>query len=121
MSNWDVYKAEVESGALSWGILHTEKFLRENVMLFEGRNGDFETLKLLITHLTSEDDDIKSIACFDVGEFARHYPSGRAIAKRLGAKDIVMKLIDHESSEVQQQALSCVSKIMVQKWEYVQG
>lgn len=120
MSSWDLYEAEVESGMLVWGILHTEKFMKENITRFEGKNSDFYQLKTLITLLSHVDDDVKAIACFDIGEFARHYPSGRNIAKRLGAKDIVMTLIDHENLEVQQQALSCISKILVQNWQYVQ-
>uniref|UniRef100_A0A7S2KYT8 ATPase V1 complex subunit H C-terminal domain-containing protein n=1 Tax=Leptocylindrus danicus TaxID=163516 RepID=A0A7S2KYT8_9STRA len=119
MSRWDVYKAEVESGHLTWSVLHSEKFVKENVKSFEGPNGDFSILKILVTLLSQDDEDVVAIACFDIGEFVRHYPSGRAIAKRLGAKDIVMKLINHENAEVAQQALSCISKILVQNWKFV--
>lgn len=67
--------------------------------------------------LSSKDDDVAAIACYDIGEFVRHYPNGRAIAKRLGAKELVMPLIEHENVDVQSRALQCVSKIMVQNWE----
>jgi len=73
----------------------------------------------LISLLAHHDDDVKVIASFDIGELARHYPNGRSITKRLGAKDFVMSLIEHENCDVQQQALSFISKIMVQNWEYV--
>jgi len=119
MSTWDLYAAEVESGALSWGILHTEKFFRENARRMEGPNGNFSILKLLILHAGSMDDDICAIACFDLGEFVRHYPNGRSIAKKLGAKEVAMKLIEHDSMEVQRHALQCVSKMMVQNWAAV--
>jgi V-type H+-transporting ATPase subunit H len=46
MSRWDVYLAEVQSGSLEWGILHTEKFFRENARRFEGPNGDFSVVKV---------------------------------------------------------------------------
>jgi len=119
MSTWDLYKAEVESGTLSWGILHTEKFFRENARLMEGPDGNFSLLKLLILHAAGADDDISAIACFDLGEFVRFYPNGRSIARKLGAKDVAMKLIDHENTEVQRHALQCVSKMMVQNWAHV--
>ena len=64
----------------------------------------------------SKDDDVSAIACYDIGEFVRHYPNGRSIAKRLGAKELVMGLIEHENVDVQRNALQCVSKIMVQNW-----
>jgi len=119
MSRWEVYKNEVESGHLRWGTVHTEAFFKENARMIEGTDGDFKLLKVLIALLSSRDDDVAAIACYDIGEFVRHYPNGRAIAKRLGAKELVMPLIEHENVEVQRHALQCVSKIMVQNWEFV--
>ena len=46
MSTWDLYKSEIESGSLTWGILHTEKFFHENAKLMEGPDGDFGLLKV---------------------------------------------------------------------------
>lgn len=119
MSRWEVYKNEVESGHLQWGSCHTEAFFKENARMIEGSDGDFRLLKVLISLLTSKDEEVCAIACYDVGEFVRHYPNGRAIAKRLGAKELVMPLIEHDNPELQRHALQCVSKIMVNNWEYV--
>jgi len=119
MSTWDVYLAEVQSGSLEWGILHTEKFFKENAKKFEGQDGDFFILKLLVALTASNDEEVQSIACYDIGEFVRHYPNGRAIARSLGAKDIVMKLVDHSNKELQRHALTAVSKMMVQNWAAV--
>jgi V-type H+-transporting ATPase subunit H len=46
----------------------------------------------------------------------RNYPNGRSIAKRLGAKEVVMQLIENDNEELKRQALLCVSKMMVQNW-----
>jgi V-type H+-transporting ATPase subunit H len=119
MSRWEVYKNEVESGHLQWGSTHTEAFFKENARMIEGSDGDFHLLKVLITLLSSKDEEVAAIACYDIGEFVRHYPNGRAIAKRLGAKELVMPLIEHDNVELQRHALQCVSKIMVNNWEYV--
>lgn len=119
MSRWEVYKSEVESGHLRWGTVHTEQFFKENARMMEGTDGDFKLLKVLIALLGSKDDDVSAIACYDIGEFVRHYPNGRSIAKRLGAKELVMGLIEHENVDVQRNALQCVSKIMVQNWAFV--
>lgn len=143
MSRWDVYLAEVQSGSLEWGFLHTEKFFKENARNFEGPDGDFFIVKVrlfavvfcqsnysyrLIPHIlasptqmlvaltASNDEEVQTIACYDIGEFVRHYPNGRAIARSLGAKDIVMKLVDHQNKELQRHALTAVSKMMVQNW-----
>ena len=119
MSRWEVYKNEVESGHLQWGSTHTEAFFKENARMMEGSDSDFRLVKVLIALLSSKDEDVAAIACYDIGEFVRHYPNGRAIAKRLGAKELVMPLIEHENVELQRHALQCVSKIMVQNWEHV--
>lgn len=119
MTRWEVYQNEVETGQLQWGSTHTDAFFKENVKMMEGKDGDFKLVKILISLLSSNDEDIAAIACFDLGEFCRHYPNGRAIAKRLGGKDLAMTLIEHDNPELQRHALQCVSKMMVQNWEYV--
>jgi V-type H+-transporting ATPase subunit H len=120
MTRWEVYKVEVESGHLMWGTVHTEAFFKENANMMEGKDGDFKLLKILISLCTSKDEDVVAIACYDIGEFVRHYPNGRMVAKRLGAKETIMPLIEHGSPEVQRHALQCVSKLMVQHWQFVQ-
>jgi V-type H+-transporting ATPase subunit H len=121
MSRWEVYKNEVESGHLRWGSTHTEAFFKENARMLEGPDADFRLLKVLIALVSSSrsDPEVVAVACYDIGEFVRHYPNGRAIAKRLGAKEVVMPLIENENIELQRHALQCVSKLMVQNWEHV--
>ena len=87
--------------------------------MFEGPDGDFRLLKVLITLLSSKDEEVVAIACYDIGEFVRFYPNGRSITKRLGAKELVMPLIESENVDLQRHALQCVSKLMVQNWEFV--
>lgn len=119
MTRWDVYKSEVESGHLQWGIVHTEKFFKENAKMMEGKDGTFGIVKVLISLAASSDidEEVAAIACYDIGEFVRNYPNGRAIVKRLGAKEIIMRLIEHENPELQRHALQCVSKILVNNWQ----
>ena len=119
MTRWEVYQTEVESGNLQWGSTHTDAFFKENAKMMEGKDGNFDVVKILISLVSSKDEDVAAIACFDLGEFCRHYPNGRAIAKRLGAKELAMALIEHDNPELQRHALQCVSKMMVHNWEYV--
>lgn len=116
MSRWDIYENEVISGNLEWGILHTEKFFVQNNRQLEGKDGNFNLLKRLILLVSHDDDDVAAVACYDIGEFVRHYPNGRLIAKQLGAKDAMMKLIGHENPDLQRHALQSVSKMLVQNW-----
>lgn len=120
MSRWDMYETEVASGMLTWGILHKNDFFKANFKKFEGPNSDFATVKMLIKLVsTSVDDDVIAIAINDIGQFVQYYPNGRAISRRLGAKNLIMNLIEHDNPEVQLHALQCVSKMMVQNWQFV--
>lgn len=53
LSSFERLDSEINSGALRWGILHTEKFWRENAKFVE--NDNFSLLKQLITLLNSSD------------------------------------------------------------------
>ncbi|RHY33914.1 hypothetical protein DYB32_001305 [Aphanomyces invadans] len=129
LNTMERYEKEVRTGSLAWGLLHTEKFWRENVMSFEAN--EFELIRyaipsstphrvwLLIDLLESDDPKTVSVALYDLGDFVRFYPNGKHIAKRLGAKKVAMKLMTHENAEVQKHALTCISKMMVNKWEFV--
>ena len=46
LSRFDVYKSEIEAGHLQWGLVHTEKFFKENARLMEGSDGDFALVKV---------------------------------------------------------------------------
>ncbi|GAB9470594.1 hypothetical protein Gpo141_00007835 [Globisporangium polare] len=117
LNTMERYEKELRTGRLNWGLLHTDKFWKENVRAFESK--EFELIRLLIELLESEDPKTVAVALFDLGEFVRFYPNGKHIVKRLGAKKVAMKLMTHENPEVQKQALQCISKMMVNKWEFV--
>jgi V-type H+-transporting ATPase subunit H len=114
LSTFDRYASELHSGSLSWGIVHTEKFWKENCRFMEAN--DWALLKVLITYLTNPSSEVQCIALYDLGEFARFFPNGRIVVKSLGAKDIAVNLISSDDEDVQRQALACASKIMVNSW-----
>lgn len=116
-SSYDRWVVEIHSGSLRWGIVHTEKFWRENARLVE--ENEFELLKALIHHLHSDDETVLAVALYDLGEFTRFYPNGRGVVKSLGGKDIAMEMIGHPSLDIQRHALQCISKIMVTNWEFM--
>ena len=76
-SSYDEYVTEVHSGRLEWSPVHrSEKFWRENAPRLNEKN--YELLKILITLLeTSKDPLVLSVACFDLGEYVRHYQRGK--------------------------------------------
>jgi V-type H+-transporting ATPase subunit H len=121
LTKWEVYLAELDSGMLKEGIVHTEQFFKSNARKMEGMDGDFCHVKSLIQLISRrEDDETVSMALFDLGEFVRHYPNGKSIVNRLGAKQVVMPLLqDHENDEIQRQALLCISKMLVNNWKAV--
>lgn len=77
LSSYDEYVTEVHSGRLEWSPVHrSEKFWRENAGRLNEKN--YELLKKLISLLeASKDPLILSVACFDLGEYVRHYQRGK--------------------------------------------
>lgn len=119
LSSFDEYATEVRSGRLEWSPVHkSAKFWRENAQRLNEKN--YELLRILVHLLeTSKDAIILSVACFDIGEYVRHYPRGKHVLEQLGGKQIVMQHLGHEDPNVRYEALLAVQKLMVHNWEYL--
>merc|ERR1712061_451701 len=119
LSSFDEYVTEVHSGRLEWSPVHrSEKFWRENADKMNEKN--YELLKMLIHLLeTSKDNLVLSVACFDLGEYVRHYGRGKHVLEQLGGKTLVMSLLTHADPNVRYEALLAVQKLMVHNWEYL--
>lgn len=119
LSSFDEYSSELRSGRLDWSPVHkSEKFWRENAIRLNEKN--HELLKIL-TNLMEQSQEplILAVATHDIGEYVRHYPRGKKIIEQLGLKQIVMKLLSHQNSDVKYNALIAVQKLMVHNWEYL--
>jgi V-type H+-transporting ATPase subunit H len=79
LTTFEAYAQEVRSGRLRWGVVHSEKFWRESARACEA--DDFFIIRRLIDLLRSEDEVVVAIACYDLGEFVRFYPTGKAILR----------------------------------------
>merc|ERR1719423_197623 len=119
LSSFDEYVTEIKSGRLEWSPVHrSEKFWRENAHHLNDKN--YELLKILIQLLeTSADPLVLCVACFDLGEYVRHYQRGKHVLEQLGGKTMVMTLLSHPDPNVRYEALLAVQKLMVHNWEYL--
>ncbi|XP_034834360.1 V-type proton ATPase subunit H isoform X1 [Maniola hyperantus] len=119
LSSFDQYATEVKSGRLEWSPVHkSAKFWRENAVRLNERGQ--ELLRTLVHLLEkSRDPVVLAVACYDVGEYVRHYPRGKHIIEQLGGKQRVMYLLSHEDPNVRYEALLAVQKLMVHNWEYL--
>jgi len=118
LSNFDRYEKELSSGNLRWGFIHSEKFWAENVMKCE--KDEFKAIRTLGSLLTSTDTITLAVACHDIGEFVRLHPVGKRMVTKMGVKASVMTLMAHPDREVAREALLCVQKIMLNKWQEFQ-
>nr|PVC53203.1 vacuolar ATP synthase subunit H [Theileria orientalis] len=117
LSNFERYCSELNSGQLKWSILHSEKFWLLHNEKFE--HDEFINISKLVDLLDSNDSTTVSIACFDLGEFARLYRNGKKICKKFKVKDKVMDLITNKDRDIARQAMLCAQKLMVQHWQQV--
>jgi len=60
---------------------------------------------------TSSDTTALAVACYDLSQFLQYHPCGRIVVADLKAKDRVMKLMNHENTEVRKNALLCVQRL----------
>ena len=79
---------------------------------------NFEYIRRLVRFVQNsaiENADIEQqcIACIDFVEFAILYPGGAAILEHFGAKDCLLKLIQHKNMELKNRAIVCLQKIMM--------
>merc|ERR1712146_276502 len=119
LTSFDQYSKEVLSGRLEWSPPHkSETFWHENVHAFEA--DDYRLIKTLKLLAQSENTKVASIACFDLGEFARIHPQGRSILEKTGTKPVLISLMaSAKNAEVQKQALFCVQKLMITKADHL--
>jgi V-type H+-transporting ATPase subunit H len=68
--------------------------------------------------LQAEDDRVKAIACFDLGEFARFFPYGRQYLDTLNLKEKIITLMGHKTStaELKKEAITCYQKLLMNSW-----
>ncbi|ONM58120.1 V-type proton ATPase subunit H [Zea mays] len=113
LSSFDKYKQQVLLGHLDWSPMHKDpSFWRENINNFE--ENDFQILRVLMTIIdTSSDTTALAVACYDLSQFLQYHPSGRIVVADLKAKDRVMKLMNHENTEVRKNALICVQRLFL--------
>lgn len=118
LSSWDVYKTELDSGKLEWSPSHkSEIFWRDNHRAFDEVGG--APTKQLVSLLHSDNAQILAIACNDIAELIKFHPDGRRLMAQHGAKPLAMQVLKHPDPAVQKYALTCVQRLMVINWEYL--
>ena len=115
LSTFDMYSSEVMSGNLQWSPVHkNEIFWRENIIKF-----DEKIIAQLIKLLSDDDDTVREVACYDLGEIARFHPDGKKIVSKLNGKSKLMANLQNKNSKIAKQALLAVQKLMVSNWEFL--
>lgn len=71
------YHVHIFSPSLEWSPVHkSAKFWRENAVRLNERGQ--ELLRTLVHLLEkSRDPVVLAVACYDIGEYVRHYPRGK--------------------------------------------
>jgi V-type H+-transporting ATPase subunit H len=86
-SSIEKLKNQISRGQLRWGPCHTEQFWQENCTLFDRADNLAMMKKLVNDCLLSKNDKSRAVACFDLGEFSRFVPNGKAFLERMGIKE----------------------------------
>jgi len=114
-STFDQYCKELMSGELEWTPMHKSgTFWEKNVHKFLEK--EQQVLKLLVALIKPGErtsTKVLSVALFDIGEFVRYHPAGKASVVKMGAKMYIMQHLTSSEPDVSKEALSCVQKLMV--------
>jgi len=149
LSSLDMYRKEVNSGKLEWTPVHkSETFWRDNVTKICPVGGgvvDSPDLQALIEllnvkinkctgdeSLDTEEATTVAVICHDLGEFSRFHPHGKRIlqndvatnASKGCTKDLLMSIMSNPpggDEEIGKQALTCIHKMMVTNWQFLEG
>lgn len=117
-SSIEKFKNQVMRGQLRWGPCHTQKFWQENCVLFD-KQEYLHLIDIVVNKcLTSGNDRVMAVACFDLGEFARYYHHGREFLDRLNVKSKIAALMKDPktSAEVKKEAITCFQKLLMNTW-----
>ena len=83
-----------------------------------GRTAHFCT-PLLVPPPLASCVQVLAIVCNDISEFIKFHPEGRRLMTQYGAKPLAMQVLKHPDPSVQKHALTCVQRLMVINWEYL--
>lgn len=68
--------------------------------------------------LTSDDDRVKAVACYDLGEFSKYYKHGKSFLENLQVRMKMTELMadNNVSAEVKKEAITCYQKLLMNSW-----
>ena len=68
--------------------------------------------------LSSHDDTVKAVACYDLGEFSKYVPNGKMILERHNVRVKMTELMGNAdvSAEVKKEAITCYQKLLMTSW-----
>lgn len=117
-SSIDKFKKQIERKQLRWGPCHTEKFWQENAYQFDNADNLKLIEKLVKDCLESEDDTVKAVACFDIGEFSKYYAHGKRYLEKFNIRMLMTQLMANQtvSAEVKKEAITCYQKLLMGSW-----
>lgn len=75
-------------------------------------------IKVVVELLEHEDDKVKAIACYDLGEFARFFPLGRNLLEHMGVKEKIIEVMGKPgtSADVKKEAITAYQKLLMTSW-----
>ena len=89
--------------SLTWSPVHTEKFWQTNFIYFNDAE-NLECINVLVEIIRSRGDgkdmhgldQMKAVACYDIGEFARFFPLGKEFLEERDTKTYLAELMGNQ-------------------------
>ena len=106
--------------------MHTEKFWQTSFIYFNDPE-NLECINILIDILRQRAsaqvdaaslDQMKAVACYDIGEFARFFPQGKEFLEERDTKAFLADLMGNpdSSAELKKEAITAYQKMLMHAW-----
>lgn len=109
-SSFDKWRRQVQQRQLCWSPVHTEKFWQTNFIYFhEADNMKLIDILCEVVANKQNNDTILAVACYDLGEFARFFPTGKIYLENQSVKAKIAELMAQKesSAELKKEAITC--------------
>jgi len=88
------------------------------VIYFDKSKDNLAIIRQIVECLDVDNDMVKAVACFDLGEFAKFYHHGKELLNGMDVKTKMAALMANPKvgASVKKEAITCYQKLLMESW-----
>lgn len=87
-------------------------------MIYFDNSSNLSIIRHIVECLDVDNDMVKAVACFDLGEFAKFFHHGKELLNSMDVKEKMAKLMANPKvgASVKKEAITCYQKLLMESW-----